>query len=139
MAARNGATGAVLRWLLEQGADWRLQATSGWNLGETALGIAKREGKAEAASVLAAWVSEHGSVEEAAEVKQRGEARAAHSTPNCRHVSPEPVLVKWWIYRAAQLQLVVHQAWFIFIHAACLLLYDYAKTALGPKTLCTED
>jgi ankyrin repeat protein len=90
LAALNGATGAVLRWLLEQGADWRLQATSGLLAGETALGIAKRKGQAEAASVLAAWVSEHGSAEEAAEVKHRGEAHAAHSTPNCCHASPEP-------------------------------------------------
>ena len=66
-AAYTGVTGAVLRWLLEQGADWRLlQATSGSWAGETALGFAKREGQAEAASVLAAWVSEHGSAEEAA-------------------------------------------------------------------------
>jgi hypothetical protein len=98
-AASNGATGAVLRWLLEQGADWRLQATSGPTAGLTALGFAKREGAAEAASVLAAWVSEHGSAEEAAaaeeeaaeaaeaaavaqEAKQRGETPAALSTPN---------------------------------------------------------
>eukprot|EP01046_Picozoa_sp_COSAG06_P043845 COSAG06_NODE_5810_length_3261_cov_21.125000_1_plen_349_part_00 len=66
-AASNGATGAVLRWLLEHGADWRLQATSGDYAGKTALGIAKRQGKAEAASVLAAWVSEHGSAEETEE------------------------------------------------------------------------
>ena len=90
-AAHYGATGAVLRWLLEQGADWRLQATSGPGAGETALDMARRYNKAEAASVLAAWVSEHGSAEEAAaaaaavalEVKQRGETRAALSTPNC--------------------------------------------------------
>eukprot|EP01046_Picozoa_sp_COSAG06_P035661 COSAG06_NODE_3852_length_4829_cov_3.475899_3_plen_163_part_00 len=65
VAAGTGATDAVLRWLLEQGADWR-QATSGPGAGETALGLAKRNGKAEAASVLAAWVPEHGSAEEAA-------------------------------------------------------------------------
>ena len=65
-AAGCGATGDVLRWLLEQGADWRLQATSGAWAGETALGMAKREGEAEAASVLSAWVSEHGSAEEVA-------------------------------------------------------------------------
>eukprot|EP01046_Picozoa_sp_COSAG06_P038503 COSAG06_NODE_4449_length_4252_cov_21.903443_1_plen_310_part_10 len=86
-AARNGATGAVVRWLLEHGADWRLQATSGDYAGKTALDIAKRQGEAEAASVLAAWVSEHGSTEEAAavvqEMKQRGETPAALSTPNC--------------------------------------------------------
>ena len=65
-AAAHGATGAVLSWLLEQGADWRLQATLGDYAGLTTLGIAKQEGEAEAASVLAAWVSEHGSAEEAA-------------------------------------------------------------------------
>eukprot|EP01043_Picozoa_sp_COSAG02_P065296 COSAG02_NODE_9807_length_2104_cov_1.604988_3_plen_69_part_00 len=60
-AASTGATGAVVRWLLEQGADWRLQVTSGDDAGETALGMANwalRWGAAEAASVLAAWVSE---------------------------------------------------------------------------------
>eukprot|EP01046_Picozoa_sp_COSAG06_P027021 COSAG06_NODE_2361_length_7004_cov_49.479218_5_plen_388_part_00 len=66
VAAVNSASGAVVRWLLEQGADWRLQATSGDYAGETALGIAKRRSQVEAASVLAAWVSEHGSAEEAA-------------------------------------------------------------------------
>ena len=65
-AVHYGASGAVLRWLLEQGADWRLQVPSGSWAGKTALGIAKRNGEAEAASVLAAWVSEHGSAEEAA-------------------------------------------------------------------------
>ena len=83
-AVINGATGAVVRCLLEQGADWRLQATSGHYAGNTALDIAKRNAillrKVEAASVLAAWVSEHGSAEEAAvaaavaqEMKQRQE------------------------------------------------------------------
>ena len=96
-AAYSSATGAVLRWLLEQGADWRLQATSGDYAGETALGLAKRFGKAEAASVLAAWVSEHGSAEEAAaaavaaavtqEMKQRGETHAALSTPTLARAS----------------------------------------------------
>jgi ankyrin repeat protein len=66
MLAAGGATGAVLRWLLEHGADWRLQGTSGDYAGKNALGFAKQYNKAEAASVLAAWVSEHGSAEEAA-------------------------------------------------------------------------
>ena len=84
-AASNGATGAVVRWLLEQGADWRLQVTSGHYAGETALGFAKRRGQAEAASVLAAWVSEHGSAEEAAAGAQEIQPCAtptAISTPN---------------------------------------------------------
>ncbi len=76
-AAYYGGTVAVLRWLLEQGADWRLQATSGEYAGETALGFANRFGTAEAASVLAAWVSEHGSAEEAAAAA----AVAHHSSP----------------------------------------------------------
>eukprot|EP01046_Picozoa_sp_COSAG06_P035662 COSAG06_NODE_3852_length_4829_cov_3.475899_4_plen_226_part_00 len=99
VAASNDTTGDVVRWLLEQGADWRLQATSGEYAGETALGIAKRNNEAEAASVLEAWVSEHGSAEEAAaaaaavvQEMKRGETHAAHSTPYC-HVWPEPVLV----------------------------------------------
>eukprot|EP01046_Picozoa_sp_COSAG06_P038504 COSAG06_NODE_4449_length_4252_cov_21.903443_2_plen_308_part_00 len=133
-AARNGATGcgAVLRWLLEHGADWRLQATSGALAGETALGIAKRQGEAEAASVLAAWVSEHGSAKEAAaaaavaqEAKQRGETPAALSTPNCcRHASPELACLGKMVDLSSAQQLVVHQARFISsTRLACLIMH----------------
>eukprot|EP01046_Picozoa_sp_COSAG06_P035493 COSAG06_NODE_3821_length_4873_cov_74.718894_5_plen_146_part_00 len=41
--AYNGATGAVLRWLLEQGADWRLQVPSIIMIHDVEFGSAKIE------------------------------------------------------------------------------------------------
>jgi len=58
-----------VEWLLGRGADWRLKS----NGGQTALDCAKRNGEAEAAAALEAWIAEHGSAEEAcAEVMEDG-------------------------------------------------------------------
>ena len=68
VAAHFGQTAAV-EWLLGRGADWRATDCDR----KTALDWAEGQGKAEAAAVLEAWIAEHGSAEEAAEMHRKEE------------------------------------------------------------------
>ena len=65
IAAYFGDTAAV-EWLLGRGADWRLTSKKG----KTALDLAKKYSEAEAAAALEAWIAEHGTAEEAAELQR---------------------------------------------------------------------
>ena len=62
---------AAVEWLLKRGADWRLTN----NDGKTALDNANEDGEAEVAAALEAWIAEHGSAEEVAEMQRKEKQR----------------------------------------------------------------
>ena len=69
IAAEWGHSTAAVEWLLDHTADWRLKN----NDGKTALDLAKEDGNSEAAVLLEAWIAEHGSAEEVAEIQRQEE------------------------------------------------------------------
>ena len=67
VAAFKGHSTAAVEWLLSRGADWRLTRVDG----KTALDYAKEGGTSEAVAALEAWIAEHGSAEEVAEMERQ--------------------------------------------------------------------
>ena len=61
-----------MEWLLDRGVDWRLAN----QYGDTALAVAKKQGKVEVVAVLEAWIAEHGTAEEMAELQRQHKEEA---------------------------------------------------------------